>query len=322
VNALWASHRPVRVGISACLLGEKVRFDGGHKRDRFLTEGLGPFVEWVPVCPEIELGLGAPRPSLRLCADGDDIRLVSPKTGEDHTDAMVRFARRRVAELADADLSGYVLKRASPTCGMEQVRVYGPADRPAAKGRGLFAAELMRHFPDLPVEEEGRLNDAALRENFVERIFAYRRLADAFRPGWPRKELVAFHSAHKLTLMAHSPSAYQELGQLVARVADVSPDEMEADYRHRFMQALTIVATPGRHANVLQHILGYMKKQLDSATRQDLLAAISDYADGLVPLVVPVTLLRHYVDRLDITYLQGQAYLDLHPKELMLRNHV
>jgi len=332
LSKLWASHQPVRVGISSCLVGEKVRFDGGHKRDRFLTEGLGPFVEWVPVCPEVEVGLGAPRPSLRLCrrddapdapdADGDGVRLVSPKTGQDLTAAMERFAGRRVAELADADLSGYVLKRASPTCGMERVRVYGPSGRAVARGRGLFAAELLRRLPDLPVEEEGRLNDATLRENFVERIFAYRRLADAFAAGWRPKDLIAFHSGHKLTLMAHSPSAYQELGPLVADCAGRDRDEIEADYRHRFMQALAVIATPGRHVNVLHHILGYMKKRLDGATRRDLLASITDYGDGLVPLVVPVTLLRHYVERLDIGYLKRQAYLDLHPKELMLRNHV
>src|SRR5690242_12957772 len=219
MRGLWSSDRPVRVGVSSCLLGEKVRFDGGHKRDRFLTEGLGPFVEWVPVCPEVELGLGTPRPSRRLSGEGGEVRLVCPKTGDDHTAAMTALARSRVAELATADLSGYVLKRGSPSCGMERVRVYGRAGQPTGPGRGLFAAELLRALPDLPVEEEGRLGDPGLRENFVERVFAYRRLADLFSGQWRAKDVVAFHSAHKLTLMAHSPTAYQELGRSVAGVA-------------------------------------------------------------------------------------------------------
>lgn len=312
----------MRVGVSSCLLGEKVRFDGGHKRDRFLTEGLGPFVEWVPVCPEVELGLGTPRPSLRLSGEGGEVRLVCPKTGDDHTAAMTALARKRVAELAGADLSGFVLKRGSPSCGMERVRVYGRAGQPTGPGRGLFAAELLRARPDLPVEEEGRLGDPGLRENFVERVFAYRRLADLFAGGWRTKDVVDFHRAHKLTLMAHSPPAYQELGRLVAGVGAADRAEFEATYRPGFMAALAVPVTPGRHVNVLQHILGYMKKDLDGPTRQDLLISIEDYGRGLVPLVVPVTLLRHYVGRLGITYLQQQAYLDLHPKELMLRNHI
>ena len=312
----------MRVGVSSCLLGEKVRFDGGHKRDRFLTEGLGPFVEWVPVCPEVELGLGTPRPTLRLSDSDDGIRLVTPKTGADHTEAMKAFARRRVRELAGADLSGYVLKRGSPSCGMERVRVYGRTGQPTGPGRGLFAAELLRHFPDLPVEEEGRLTDPVLRENFVERLFAYCRLTELFIPGWKPKDLIRFHTAHKLTVMAHSPMAYKEIGQLVAGCADVDQPTMEADYRHSIMAALAIPATRGRHVNVLQHILGYMKRDLDADTRRDLLASIEDYGAGLVPLIVPLTLLRHYVERLKITYLRGQAYLDLHPKELMLRNQL
>lgn len=315
----WASDRPVRIGVSSCLLGEKVRFDGGHKRDRVLAEGLGRFVEWVPVCPEVELGLGTPRPSLRPSDTGEGVRLVSPKTGTDHADAMNAFVEQRVGELAGADLSGFVLKRGSPSCGnMERVRVYGRKGQPAGPGRGLFAAELLRRFPNLPVEEEGRLTDPVLRENFVGRVFAYRRLADLFVPGWKPKALIRFHTAHKLTLMAHSPSAYTEIGRLVAGCADTDRDTFEAEYHSSFMQALAIPASPGRHVNVLQHILGYMKRDLDAGTRQDLLRSIEDYGAGLVPLIVPLTLLRHYVDRLGISYLRGQADLDLHPKELML----
>jgi uncharacterized protein YbgA (DUF1722 family)/uncharacterized protein YbbK (DUF523 family) len=308
--------------VSSCLLGEQVRFDGGHKRDRFLTDSFGRFVEWVPVCPEVELGLGVPRPTLRLCDSEQGVRLISPKTGTDHTEAMNAFAATRVSALAAADLSGYILKRGSPSCGMERVRVYGRTGQPTGPGRGLFAAELLRQFPDLPVEEEGRLTDPVLRENFVERVFAYRRLADLFVPGWKPKDLIRFHTAQKLTLMAHSPSAYKEIGRLVAGCAETDPDTMEARYRSSVMQALAVPATPGRHVNVLQHILGYMKRDLDGEVRADLLTSIEDYGAGHVPLIVPLTLLRHYVDRLKISYLAQQAYLDLQPKELMLRNRL
>jgi lipocalin/uncharacterized protein YbbK (DUF523 family)/ligand-binding SRPBCC domain-containing protein len=210
------THERIRLGISACLLGKLVRFDGGHKRDPFLVESLGQFVDWVPVCPEVESGLDAPRESMRLVQADGQIRLLTNKTAQDHTPRMNRFARRRVEELADAELCGFVLKKDSPTCGLERVKVYGSAGMPVKSGRGLFADALVRRFPLLPVEEEGRLNDPRLRENFVERIFAYRRLTALFAARWSMGDVVRFHTAHKLTLMAHRPEAYQRLGRLVA----------------------------------------------------------------------------------------------------------
>jgi uncharacterized protein YbgA (DUF1722 family)/uncharacterized protein YbbK (DUF523 family) len=313
---------PIRIGISSCLLGEKVRFDGGHKRDAFLVETFGCFVEWVPVCPEVEMGLGTPRETLRLVRIGGNTRMLMPKTGTDHTQAMNAFAERRVRDLGQEDLCGYILKKDSPSCGMERVRVFDAHGVPAKSGRGLFAEALLRHFPNLPVEEEGRLSDPHLRENFIERVFAYRRLKTLFAGRWKLGELVAFHTAHKLLLMAHSPRAYASLGRLVAGSKKKPIAELEAQYENEFMDALRELATTRRQANVLMHILGYFRDELDADTRQELLGVIEDYRCGLVPLIAPIIMIRHYARRLDVAYLRAQVYLEPHPKELMLRNHV
>jgi len=312
----------LRVGISGCLLGQEVRYDGGHKRDPFLTETLGQFVEWVPVCPEVELGLGIPRETIRLEGDPEAPRLRAPKSGKDHTTAMQRLARTRVDTLARQDLVGYVLKKDSPTCGMERVRVYGAGGAPARSGVGTFARVLVERMPMLPVEEEGRLHDPALRENFVERLFAYARWRAFIAERQTRGGLVGFHTAHKLTLLAHAPAAYRRLGSLVARAKERPLPEVLADYGGAFMSALRVRATPARHANVLEHMLGYFSKDLTATERQEMADVITDHHRGLVPLVVPLTLVKHHVRRLGVAYLQAQTYLDPHPKELMLRNHV
>ncbi len=312
----------IRIGISSCLLGEKVRYDGGHKRDAFLVETFGRFVEWVPVCPEVEMGLGTPRETLRLVRIGEDIHMLMPKTGTDHTKAMSAFAERRVRDLGREDLCGYVLKKDSPSCGMERVRVFDAHGVPVKSGRGLFAEALLRHFPNLPVEEEGRLSEPRLRENFIERVFAYRRLRTLLAGRWKIGELVAFHTAHKLLLMAHSPRVYASLGRLVAGAKRVPRAELCSQYESEFMRALTEIATTRRQTNVLQHIGGYLRPHLDEGSRSELLSLVEDYRRSLVPLVVPLTLIRHYVGKFEIPYLRGQVYLDPHPKELMLRNHV
>ncbi len=267
----------IRIGISSCLLGESVRFDGGHKRDVYLIETFGRFVEWVRVCPEVECGLGTPRESMRLVSRGDGIRLLTGKTGIDHTDRLTRYSGRRVDELASEELCGYVLKKDSPSCGLERVKVYGTHNVPMRSGRGIFAARLVERFPSLPVEEEGRLSDPRLRENFVERVFAYWRLRNLFRDKWNVGALVAFHTAHKLILMAHSPNAYQSLGRMVGRSKGVAPNDLERRYTEAFMAALTAIATPRRHTNVLQHMVGYFKEHLDRASKTELLASIEDY---------------------------------------------
>jgi len=313
---------PLRIGISACLLGQQVRYDGGHKRDRFLTDTFGLFVEWVPVCPEVEAGFGTPREAMRLVDDDGRLRLVTVKTGIDLTGQLERFARRRVEQLAAEELSGYVLKKDSPSCGVERVKVYNAHAAPSRSGQGLFAAALCARYPHLPVEEEGRLSDARLRENFVERVFAYRRLRELFTGRWTVGGLVRFHTAHKLTLMAHSVVAYRELGRLVAAASTAKRSDLEGDYTRRFMTALAALATPRRHTNVLQHMAGYLKTVLDADSKAELQGAIEDYHRGLVPLIVPITLLRHHIRHHGVAYLAGQTYLEPHPRELMLRNHV
>jgi uncharacterized protein YbgA (DUF1722 family)/uncharacterized protein YbbK (DUF523 family) len=311
-----------RLGISACLLGHEVRYDGGHKRDAFLTETLGQFVDWVPVCPEVEAGLGIPRESIRLEGDPAAPRLVGTRSGTDHTGPMNRYARARAEQIARLDLSGYVLKKDSPSCGMERVRVYPPAGAPSRRGTGLFARALAERLPLLPLEEEGRLHDPGLRENFVERVFAYERWKRFLAERPTRGGLVAFHTAHKLLLLAHDPAAYRRLGRIVAEAKGRPLRAVVADYGAGMMLALRRAATPPRHANVLEHMLGYVSGDLAPAERQEMVEVIADYRRGLVPLVVPLTLLKHHVRRLGVAYLAGQVYLDPHPKELMLRNHV
>jgi uncharacterized protein YbgA (DUF1722 family)/uncharacterized protein YbbK (DUF523 family) len=313
--------RAIRIGVSSCLLGCKVRFDGGHKKDDFLVGTFGRWVEWVPVCPEVEVRMGTPRESVRLVREGDGVRLVAPKSGKDWTDAMGSYAVERVEELVGKRLCGYVLKKDSPSCGMERVKVYG-AGMPTKSGTGVFAQALLARLPNLPVEEEGRLCDPQLRDNFVERVFAYHRLRQFFDGRWVLSGLVAFHTANKLQLMAHAPKAYEALGRLVAGAKATPRDEVTVRYEDAFMQGLKVVATVRRNTNVLQHILGYFKNLLDTDARAELLALIEDYHRGLVPLIVPITLVRHYVRLHGVSYLAGQTYLEPHPKELMLRNHV
>jgi len=314
--------RPIRIGISRCLLGEQVRYDGGHKLDRFITQTLGQYFEWISVCPEVELGLGTPRETLRLVQLESGIGLVMPKSGRDWTREMTAYAKTRVAQLAGEDLAGYILKSDSPSCGMERVRVYAPGGMPTRKGSGLFAYELLRQLPDLPIEEEGRLSDLRLRENWVERVFAYHRLRILWKSKWTIGDLVKFHTVHKLVLMAHSPKAFGDIGRLVAGSKKTPRQELRRQYQASFMAALKVPATRGRNTNVLQHMAGYFKKQLDDESRRELQEQIADYRNGYVPLIVPVTLIKHYVRRFGVGYLAGQVYLNPHPKELALLNHV
>jgi uncharacterized protein YbgA (DUF1722 family) len=268
------------------------------------------------------LGLGTPRETLRLVRISNDIRMIMPKTGTDHTESMRAYATHRVRELARENLNGYILKKDSPSCGMERVRIFDSHGVPAKSGRGLFAEALLQQFPHLPVEEEGRLCDPRLRENFIERVFAYARLQSLFSAHWRFGDLVAFQTAHKLLLMAHSPQVYRSLGRLVAEGKSVPRVELRERYESEFMGALREMATTKRQVNVLQHMVGYFSKRLDADSRQELQAVIHDYHSGIVPLVVPLTLINHYVRKYDVAYLRGQVYLEPHPKELMLRNHV
>ncbi len=319
----------VRIGISACLLGEEVRYNGGHKRDAFLTDTFGRYVEWVPVCPEVELGMGTPRPPIRLERIGgpsQSPRLIMPSTGGDYTDAMRDYAERRVAELARLDLDGYVLKKDSPSCGMERVKVYHPASgsgAPSKDGRGLFTGILLARLPDLPVEEEGRLNDPALRESFISRVFVHHRWREGEREGWTRAALMRFHERHKFLLMARNQTAMRRLGRLLGDSDRSEPMEtLAAAYRQGLTEILRRPATRRGHANVLRHLAGYVSDALDRDDRAELAETVERYRLGLVPLIVPLTLIRHHVRRQGAGYLQDQAYLDPHPHELMLLNHV
>jgi len=325
----WACSDTIRIGVSACLLGENVRYDGGHKRSEFLVATLGRFVTWVPVCPEVELGLGIPRPRLRLVAIDGEVRLVESSEpsanappGRDHTAPMWAWARQKLRSLARMRLSGYVLKENSPSCGMERVRLYRDSGRPARNGRGLFAAALIEACPNLPVEEEGRLDNPRIRENFIERVFAYCDLNKLFEGRWNFRDLIAFHAAHKFQLLAHSAEGYRRLERLVAKGRAMDRAELTRRYRHGFMSALLLLATRARHASVLRLMIGCFKGALDTGSRHELQDLIAAYRSGLVPLIVPLTLVRHYVSILEVTGLKNQSYLTPHPAELMLRNHV
>jgi uncharacterized protein YbgA (DUF1722 family)/uncharacterized protein YbbK (DUF523 family) len=312
----------IRVGISTCLLGEKVRFDGGHKLDQYAVGVLGRYVDWVPVCPELEMGLGVPREALRLVGEPEAPRLVTVKTHVDHTDGMLAWARGRVQQLRELDLDGYLLKSKSPSCGMERVRVYTEAGMPSRSGAGLFARVLLDALPLLPVEEEGRLNDPWLRECFVVRLFTHHRWRQLTRRRVRPADLVAFHARHKLLLMAHSEPHLRALGKLVAQAGTVEPGGLVRQYAQGLLAGLRVRATTRKHTNVLQHLAGYLRERLERGDRDEVHGSIADYHQGLVPLIVPLTLLRHHVRRLGLGYLQDQVYLDPHPKELMLLNHV
>ena len=320
------AERPLRIGVSSCLLGEEVRFDGQHKRDTFLADQLARFVTFVPLCPEVEIGLGVPRETIRLERRGADVRLVAPRSGRDLTEQMRSWAERRVRTIAKEDLDGYVLKKDSPSCGMDRVKVWNEAGQAPKDGRGAFAAVLMDALPLLPIEEEGRLRDDPLRENFVERVFAYRRVKDLFTGRWTVGQLVAFHTREKLLLLAHAPEAYRTLGRVVAAAKDRPRAELAGEYAAGFMEALQRRASKGRETNVLQHVAGYFKDLASADERAEMGEAIADYRAGLVPLVVPLTLLKHHVrrhaDAPGVAWLAGQTWLSPHPKELMLRNHV
>ncbi len=312
---------PLRLGISRCLLGDEVRFDGGHKQDHFLTDVLGRYVEWVPVCPEVEAGLGTPREAMRLVGDPQHPRLVTIRSKHDHTQAMEAMIDARLDSLHTQDLSGFVFKRGSPSCGVERVRVYTAQGMPSQNGVGIFAKAFTEQFPLIPVEEEGRLCDPFLRENFIERVFCYRRFQDLVQNGVTKQALIRFHTIHKYLLLAHSQQHYKEMGRLVGHVERYRLKELTLKYGEYFMRALTMKATVRKHVNVLQHIVGYFKSRLTTHEKAELLSVIADYHGGLTPLIVPLTLVKHYVQIFDVGYIRDQVYLSPHPKELMLRNH-
>jgi uncharacterized protein YbgA (DUF1722 family)/uncharacterized protein YbbK (DUF523 family) len=311
----------IKLGISSCLLGNKVRYDGGHKLDHFLTDTLGRYVDWVPVCPEVECGLPIPREAMRLVGDPEHPRLITIRTKVDLSVRMATWAKKKVAELEKQDLCGFVFKSRSPSSGMRGVKIYTDAGMPNATGSGLFARAFMNRFPLLPVEDEGRLHDPGLRENFIERVFVYQRWQDYVREDGSLGELVSFHTRHKLLLMSHSLKHYTELGKLVAGAKKVRKNELHAQYLGTLLEGLGVLATVKKNTNVLQHMAGYFKDRLSADEKKELQDLIGNYHRALVPLIVPITLLQHYVRKYDTDYLKQQVYLNPHPLELMLRNH-
>ena len=312
----------IKLGISSCLLGENVRYDGGHKLDQFLHDTLGEYVEYVPVCPEAECGLGVPREAMHLEGDPASPRLVTTRTRQDMTRRMITWAHKRVTQLEKEALCGFIFKSDSPSSGMERIKVYNEKGMPVKKGVGIFAKIFMEHFPLLPVEDEGRLHDLNLRENFIERIFALRRWRDILGKKESKGNLVNFHTRHKLLILAHSPKHYQIMGKLVAGQKSIPWQDLYEQYQTLLLESLKLKTTPKKNANVLRHITGYFRQQVSADEKKELMEIIEDYREGYIPLIVPVTLISHYVRQYDQPYLREQVYLNPHPLELRLRNHV
>ncbi|MCK9871225.1 DUF523 and DUF1722 domain-containing protein [Nocardiopsis dassonvillei] len=314
------SVRP-RVGVSSCLLGAPVRYNGGHSRSRFLTDELDRHVDWLPVCPEAEIGLGVPRPTLRLQRREGLDRVVSSADGADRTEELAEVADHHLAQLRHLD--GYVLKNKSPSCGLFALPVFDQGGgRVDGRGRGAFARRLTELLPSLPVEEQGRLMDPVLRELFAQRVFAHARLRHLWESDWRPRDLVAFHSRQKLQLMSHSPEGYRETGRIVARAGADDPEEVRAAYTDAFHRAMAVRPSRGKHVNALQHAFGMLSALLDDARRHDLLGAIEDYRREQVPLSVPVALLRHHCAAEDVGWARDQTYLRPYPDDLRLRHAV
>lgn len=316
-----AGETPIKIGISSCLLGERVRYDGGHKRDAFITGPLARYFQYVPICPEVAIGLGIPRPPIQLVGDPLRPRAVGVRDRSiDATDRLEGFARETAARLGG--ISGYILKSRSPSCGMARVKVYGDAGVAGARGSGVYARVLMQQCPLLPVEEEARLDDPVLRENFVNRVFVFRRWQTLAEGGLSAAGLIAFHSDHKYLVMAHSQAAYQRLGRLLADLKGKDLAALGEAYRAELMSALQRRVGPERHINVLQHILGYLKQALAPDEKAEMREAIEAYRRGEVPLIVPITLIRHHFRQQPDPYIGRQVYLNPYPDSLGLRNQI
>jgi len=311
----------IRVGISTCLLGERVRYDGGHKRDPFLVDTLGGYLEYVPVCPEVECGFPIPRESFRLVGDPQAPRLMTVKTKIDYTDRMETWAKNRVRQLEKDNLCGFIFKSKSPSSGMERVKVYTEKGMPSKNGVGVFARIFMEHFPRVPTEEEGRLHDPVLRENFIERLFALKRWRDSLDAGKTRGKLVDYHTRHKLQILSHSTKNYRSMGRLVASSVEFSLEEVYDTYEEILVSTLKLKTTLKKNINVLMHIMGFFKTLISSDEKSEILEIIDQYRNGFVPLIVPITLFNHYVRKYDQPYLGVQTYLNPHPIALKLRNH-
>lgn len=312
---------PIKIGISSCLLGNKVRYDGGHSHDRFLTQTLGLFAEYVPVCPEVECGMPIPREAVRLVGTTENPRLLTQKTGVDKTEQMQTWIKGRLKELAEEDLCGFIFRSKSPSSGLYRIRVYGDDGKVRENGTGLFAKAFTEAFPRIPVEEAGRLHDPKLRENFIESIFSLQRWRKLVDKNKSLGGLVEFHTHNKLLILSHNQDIYRKMGRIVAQGKDYDLDVLFDEYEELLLRALSLKTTLNKHINVLHHMMGYFKKNLSGDEKGELLSVIDQYRSGYVPLIVPITLIKHYVMKYDQPWLKVQTYLNPHPFELKLRNY-
>ena len=313
--------KKINIGVSSCLLGNEVRHDGGHKRDRYITDILSEYFDFTSFCPETAIGLGIPRPTIRLAMISNDVQLVkSDDYSIDYTQQMRTNGDSYCSQIAD--LSGYILKSKSPSCGMERVNLYQDNGYATKEGVGIFAQSLLQAHPYMPVEEEGRLNDAHIRENFIERVFAYHRWQKMTAGSYSISDFMDFHKQHKLILLAHNEAIYRKMGRLVAETNRENLLEQSNDYIHLFSQAMSSKATRNSHVNVLQHLMGYLKQSADAEDKAELLEVFDKYHQGELPLIVPITLLHHHFRKHPDDYISQQYYLNPYPAELMLRNHV
>jgi len=309
----------ITLGISSCLLGNEVRHDGGHKRNVYVTSSLSEHFSFRPYCPEMAIGLGVPRPTIRLTRSGEGIRLTGSDNPDlDVTDDMNMWSDGAIKGMHD--LSGFILKNNSPSCGMERVRVYDGNGVPARDGSGLFATALIKTMPWLPVEEEGRLNDSMLRENFIERVFVYYRWQQMMNTAFSVSDLMEFHQRHKFILLAHDEEEYRKLGPLIASVNKENIKQIADEYLLRIMTSLKARSSRKRHTNVLMHVMGFLKNQISSDDKQELIEIMDHYRHGKVPLIVPITLMKHHLRRYPDEYISSQYYMAPYPEELMLRN--
>ena len=313
----------IKIGVSSCLVGEKVRWNGDHKQDRYVREVLSKYFEYIPVCPEVEVGMGVPRETVALYGNPEKPSMISKKTQTDWTKPMEKYIKSRIKTLSADDLCGYIFKSKSPSCGMSRVPLYSEFGSHKVKhGPGMFANAFINSFPLVPTEDEGRLNDPRIRENFIVRVFSFKRFNLLLNEKFSLGQWVKFHTQHKFLLLAHSRKHYDDLGELVAHSKTIKPSELKKKYGELFMEALTSKSTPKKNTDVLLHMMGFLKKLLTKIEKEDILSTIEDYRSEILPLIVPVTLIRHQVKKHNIEYLHDQLYLNPHPKELMLLNHV
>jgi len=303
----------IKVGISACLLGEKVRYDGGHKLDKYISDTLGNYFEWFPLCPEVEYGLPVPRESMHLVGDPASPRIVTIRTGVDHTDGMKKWAADKLRQLDKEDLCGFIFKSKSPSSGLGGIKVFTSSGMSSNRATGIFGGAFMSYFPLIPVIDDGRLHNQNLRENFIEQVLVYKRWKEFLKKGAKIRDLIAFHTNLKLLILSHSPKHYSALGKIVAQAKKYQPDVLYSEYIRILMEGVRLLATIKKNTNVLLHIAGYFKKQLTSEDKRELLEVIDQYHKGYIPLIVPIVLINHYVRKFDEPYLKTQFYLNLHP---------